>query len=291
MAINASGSLEHPLQRFFTATRPMPTFQWERYQQRDVLVIDHPQCQAVFSRQGGQLLHFQPRDQKPWLWCAAQWPQFGAIRGGVPVCWPWVGRHPSEKVWPAHGWARLLDWKLIDSTESESGVTLHWRLKLWDWQADLYAELGQSMGLRLETQHEDSQPCQFSHALHAYWRISDVADVAVDGLDGAHGYDELSRSACEQKGELRVAGGCQRVFEHAGTLELQDEAWHRRLSIDTGDSASTVVWHPGSRPLLGVGGGEASGFVRVEAASSAADSFSLAPGQQARLSLQAHLVH
>jgi D-hexose-6-phosphate mutarotase len=256
-----------------------------------VLVINHAQCQAVFSRQGAQLLHFEPAGQKPWLWCAAHWPLVGAIRGGVPVSWPWVGRHPGESGWPANGWGRLLDWKLVESHEHALGVTLRWQLRLWDWQADLFAELGQAMDLRLETRHDDSEPCHFGHGLHAYWRISDVADVALQGLDGAHGYDELSRSACEQRGELRVQGSCQRVFEHAGLLELQDDTWQRRLCIDTGDSDSTVVWHPGSRPLLGVGGEEAMGFLRVEAASGVDDCLSLAPGQHASLSLQATLVH
>ncbi|EPJ80759.1 D-hexose-6-phosphate mutarotase [Pseudomonas sp. CFII64] len=283
--------LEHPLQRFFKSRRSRPTFEWERYQLRDVLIIDHPQCEAVFSRQGGQLLHFQPRGQKPWLWCASHWPQVGAIRGGVPVCWPWYGRHPSEGVWPAHGWARLLDWKLIDSRESDAGVSLHWRLQLWDWQADLHAELGQGMELRLTTRHQDSEPCQFSQALHAYWRISDVQEVALEGLDGAQGYDQLSRQACQQEGDLRVAGGCQRVFDHTGPLQLQDQAWQRRLGIDTGDSANTVIWHPGNRPLMGVAGSEAGGFVCVEAASGGSESLSLAPGERAELSLQAYLVH
>lgn len=63
---------EHPLHRFFSSQRPRPTFEWERYQQRDVLIIDHPRCQAVFSRQGAQLLHFQPAGERPWLWCAEQ---------------------------------------------------------------------------------------------------------------------------------------------------------------------------------------------------------------------------
>ncbi len=52
------------------------------------------------------------------------------------------------------------------------------------------------MELRLSTCHEDREPCHFSHALLAYWLISDIADVALDGLDGAQGYDELSRQAC-----------------------------------------------------------------------------------------------
>ncbi|RAU46942.1 MULTISPECIES: D-hexose-6-phosphate mutarotase [unclassified Pseudomonas] len=281
---------QHPFQRFFTSARPQPTFQWERHQQRDVLIITHPQCQAVFSRQGAQLLHFQPAGQKPWLWCASRWPHVGAIRGGVPVCWPWVGRHPEEGGWPANGWGRLLNWKLIDSREHDEGVSLHWRLCLWDWQADLYAQLGAVMGLRLETQHQDSEPCQFGHALHAYWRVSDVADVALEGLDGAQGYDGINRAVCAQSGGLRLSGGCQRRFDHAGALELQDDNWQRRLSIDTHDSVNTAVWHPGSRPLLGVTGHEAAEFVRVEAASGVGDCLHLAPGQRARLSLQASLV-
>ena len=136
---------EHPLHRFFKSRREQPVFQWERFQQRDVLVIDHPHCQAVFSRQGAQLLHFKPTGQKPWLWCAAKWPQVGAIRGGVPIFWPWYGRHPSENAWPSHGWARLIDWKLLDSSSDEEGVTLHWRLQLCDWQVDLHARLGEEM--------------------------------------------------------------------------------------------------------------------------------------------------
>jgi D-hexose-6-phosphate mutarotase len=280
---------EHPLQRFFKSLRTRPTFEWERYQQRDVLIIDHPQCQAVFSRQGAQLLHFQPRGQKPWLWCAAQWPQVGAIRGGVPVCWPWYGRHPSEGMWPAHGWARLVDWKLLESREDEQGVSLHWRLQLCEWQVDLKARLGENMELQLTTEHQDTQPCQLSHALLAYWRISSVAEIALSGLEGAEGYDQLNRQACLQKGALQVIGGCQRVFQHAGSLQLQDRAWQRQLSIDTGDNQDTVVWHPGSRPLMGVSGIESQGFVCIEAASGSSDSLSLAPGEQAHLTLQAQL--
>ncbi|WHS61661.1 D-hexose-6-phosphate mutarotase [Pseudomonas sp. G2-4] len=280
---------EHPLQRFFRSLRERSVFEWERYRQRDVLVIDHPLCQAVFSRQGAQLLHFQPRGQKPWLWCAAKWPHVGAIRGGVPVCWPWYGRHPSENAWPSHGWARLIDWKLLDSRSDAEGVHLHWQLQLCDWQVDLYADLGERMELRLSTEHQDSLPCQLSQALHAYWRIGDIGEVALSGLEGAQGYDQLSRAVCQQEGELRVEGGCQRVFQHEGELQLKDHAWQRELCIDTGDSADTVVWHPGARPLLGVSWDEVSEFVCVEAASGGTDSLCLAPGERAHLSLQARV--
>ncbi|MGU2505279.1 D-hexose-6-phosphate mutarotase, partial [Pseudomonas aeruginosa] len=47
--------LEHPLQRFFHSMRAKRPFDWVRFQRRDLLLIDHPLCQAVFSRQGAQL--------------------------------------------------------------------------------------------------------------------------------------------------------------------------------------------------------------------------------------------
>lgn len=73
-------------------------------------------------------------------------------------------------------------------------------------------------------------------------------------------------------------------------MQLHDPAWQRQLSIDTGDSEDTIVWHPGSRPLMGVSSSETLGFVCVEAASGSSDSLSLAPGEQAHLRLQAQLL-
>jgi len=77
------------------------------------------------------------------------------------------------------------------------------------------------------------------------------------------------------------------VFQHEGELQLKDHAWQRELCIDTGDHADTVVWHPGTRPLLGVSWNEVSRFVCVEAAVGGTYSLRLAPGEQAHLSLQA----
>ncbi|MDZ5605160.1 D-hexose-6-phosphate mutarotase [Pseudomonas sp. RP23018S] len=279
---------EHPLHCLFSPDRPRPTFEWTRHQQRDVLVIDHPRCQAVFSRQGGQLLHFQPTGELPWLWCAAQWPHVGAIRGGVPVCWPWYGRHPSEDLWPTHGWARLLDWELLSSEQDEAGVSLTWQLRLCDWQVELRARLSSTMELVLTTEHQDSETCQLSHALLAYWRISHVSKIALSGLENVEGYDHMNRSACRQTGALKVHGGCQRVYPGMAEVQVQDADWQRALCIDTSDGDDTVVWHPGSRPLVGVTGREARGFVCVEAASGCNEGLSLAPGEQAQLRLQAH---
>jgi len=278
----------HPLAALFPLANGQ-TQQWLTHQGRELLLLEHSRFQAAFSRQGGQLLHFQPRGERPWLWCASHWPQGGAIRGGVPVCWPWFGRHPSESGWPSHGWARLSDWQLLGCEADEQGMHLRWQLQLCDWTVTLDAELGAGLKLRLSTRHQDSEPCQLSHALHAYWRVSDVARVALLGLDGAAGRDLLTRSDCRQQGELRIEEGCHRIFRHRGVLQLQDLAWQRRLLIDTRGGANSVVWHPGSRPLTDVGWNEALGFLCVEAASCGADSLTLQPGEEALLELKAWL--
>ncbi|MCY1289915.1 Aldose 1-epimerase [compost metagenome] len=286
--VKAGEGADHPFADLLRPADGRP-FRWSEQQGRELLLVEHPRCSAVFSRQGGQLLHFQPRGERPLLWCAARWPKLGAIRGGVPVCWPWFGRHPMEGGWPHHGWARLSDWRLTHKEADESGVRLNWRLELHDWQVELAAELGERMSLQLVTRHRDSEPCVLSHGLHAYWRVSDVARVGLLGLDGAEGRDLLSREACRQEGELRINDGCHKVFRRGGRVRIQDPGWQRRICIDGGGNPSTLVWHPGSRPLSEVTWAEGLGFLSVQGAACGDDSLELAAGEEARLSLEVWL--
>ncbi len=132
--------LEHPLQRFFHSMRAKRPFDWVRFQRRDLLLIDHPLCQAVFSRQGAQLLHFQPQGERPLLWCASEWPALSSapVRGGIPVCWPWFGSHPNGSEWPQQGWARQREWRLLDAYADESKVVVSWQL---DWRTGTCASM------------------------------------------------------------------------------------------------------------------------------------------------------
>lgn len=75
-----------------------------------VLVIDHEIGQATISLQGAQLLSWKPKHQQEILWLSEIEPFTlgNAIRGGIPLCYPWFGN--AKK--PIHGTARLRLWEL-----------------------------------------------------------------------------------------------------------------------------------------------------------------------------------
>ncbi|MEI9960962.1 MAG: hypothetical protein WDM76_07450 [Limisphaerales bacterium] len=49
-----------------------------------------------------------------------------AIRGGVPICFPWFGPREQDV---AHGFARITEWKLAKTIATPDGtVVLHFQL-------------------------------------------------------------------------------------------------------------------------------------------------------------------
>ncbi len=82
----------------------------------EFLVIEHEKLSAAFTLHGGHLVHFQPTNQPAIIWLSktALFTESKAIRGGVPICWPWFGAaDPSlGKNLPSHGFARTSKWSL-----------------------------------------------------------------------------------------------------------------------------------------------------------------------------------
>lgn len=73
----------------------------------DLIVVDHPQVKASFALQGAHLLSWKPVGEEEVLWLSNNTPfKTGvALRGGVPICWPWshlrlnrVYRHTALRV-------------------------------------------------------------------------------------------------------------------------------------------------------------------------------------------------
>lgn len=152
---------------------------------------------------GAQVTGWTPPGREPVIWMsqASRFSADAAIRGGVPICFPWFSAHPTDQRAPAHGFARLTDWTLVEATESDEGTRLTLRLtdaevshgSAWPhrFEATYRVSVGPALVLSLEVTNRDSEAVTFQEALHTYFAVRDVREVAITGLEQASYLDRL----------------------------------------------------------------------------------------------------
>ena len=61
--------------------------------------VDNARAEAHIYLQGATVTHFQPRGPCPALFLSnrATWAAGRAIRGGVPLIFPWFGAHAEQR--------------------------------------------------------------------------------------------------------------------------------------------------------------------------------------------------
>ncbi|MEQ5802829.1 D-hexose-6-phosphate mutarotase [Halomonas sp. H10-9-1] len=258
---------------------------------REVWLANEGWGELAVSLQGAQVLHFQPaeRDGDGWLWVTPT-PQAlpGAIRGGIPLCWPWFAddRYADEspdRSGPFHGPARKADWRLDAVDDHEEGVELH-----LSPEGRLHTQLAprlvvqanaRRLHLELITEHVGETPVKISGALHSYLAVGDAFACRVEGLAGARYLDKLAGFAeHDQQGELGVRGGLDRIYHSNAELVLDDGS--RRLRIARQGSDSAVIWHPGEALPDDTPAEAARRFLCVESANTRLDPVWLVPGAQ-----------
>lgn len=191
-----------------------------------------------------------------------------AIRGGIPVCWPWFANGPSGEQSPSHGLVRTLPWRLTD----HQADALAWSLSAADLPSpsrDLYpADFDSMVQVRispddLEISHTlvntGSSALTYEIALHTYLHVGDVRDVVVLGLDGVDYYDKVLRTSARQEETLRISGEVDRIYGSPGPIQVHDPTLNRVLNIEAKGAGNVVLWNPGS-----VGAEEMSDFADEE---------------------------
>ena len=76
---------------------------------------------------GAHVTSWQPAGAQEVLFVSehTRWENGRAIRGGIPVCFPWFGNKPDDARAPAHGFVRTEAWQLESVA---SGLDEYWRL-------------------------------------------------------------------------------------------------------------------------------------------------------------------
>lgn len=242
---------------------------------------------------GAHVTGFQKKGEAPLLFLSkcSRFENRQAIRGGIPVIFPWFGPREGE---PMHGCARLVDWKLHEvTTMTEGGVNL--RFSLTDkslcatcapFHANLAITVTDQLVLELIiTNASAHQPFTFENCLHTYFNVGDVSGVSITGLQGSSYLDKTDNFA--QKKETADAIGIHaevdRIYlDTTAPVEIIDPTLRRRIRIEKSGSASSVVWNPWvakAQQMPDFGNEEYKQMVCVESGNVGVNRITLPPSQ------------
>ena len=262
-----------------------------------VIELTNAAATATVSLYGGQVLTFQPSGHDPVLWqsdlCSYEIGK--AIRGGIPVCWPWFGGHPVGKNKPAHGFARTSFWKVLSSNSIDS-VTTQIRLGmgsnkttnvLWPYQfeLELVVSVERQLMVELVVRNIGTQAFTYTGALHSYFNVKDVTNVIIHGLDGSSYLDLLDPSELKrQKGSITIHSETDRIYlDTATSCVIEDPGLNRTIAISKKGSKSTVIWNPWidkAKRMKDFGDGEYLHMVCVETTNANSDSVTVPVNQE-----------
>jgi len=227
----------------------------------------------------------------------SRWEEGHAIRGGIPICFPWFRAKLDDPHAPAHGFVRTKMWQLESILENENGVAVtmftqsdgHTQ-KWWPGEFRLVHRVtfGSELRLELACMNTGTTPFRFEEALHTYNRIADIQDARLEGLDGVSYLDNTeSNKEKTQRGDAIIAAPTDNAYSNTeNEVDLLDANKRRRIRLRKQHSLSTVVWNPwreGAARLEDLGDGEWRQFLCVEAGNIMDAAIHLAPGQEHRM--------
>lgn len=231
------------------------------------LQLSSPESAATVYLQGAHVTEWVPRAAEPVLYLSpkAVFAPGKAIRGGVPVLFPWFGprwdgatfdeAHGTRS--PAHGFARTSIWTVESVRREQSGEMLaefslapnevsralgfdHFRLKL-------KCRVGRELHVALHVTNLGTAALEYEEGLHAYFAVADVHPARLEGLAGSTYIDKRDESRRKVLRDERFAFTRDVDHTHLNTdsaLRLHDPAGHRIVDIVKTGSLSTVIWNP-----------------------------------------------
>ena len=203
--------------------------------------------------QGAHIFDFKVKEKSPLLFLSdtSHFRVGKAIRGGVPICWPWFGGHATDSSLPNHGFARTSLWTHVRTEEidkNQTKIILELKsseetLKLWPYLFELQLEILMSdrLELSLITKNTGTEPFVITQALHTYLLIKDISSACIAGLNQTQYYDKLTDTYNNpQKGKVCFTHEVDRVYEDV-VKPLRVE----NIEVQTIGSNTVVVWNPG----------------------------------------------
>jgi glucose-6-phosphate 1-epimerase len=259
-------------------------------------IISTTAVDAEIYLHGAHVTHWKPRGVEPVLFLSSKsFHEPGkAIRGGVPVIFPWFGPRGGGQAGPMHGFARTMEWAVETAALGKDGsVEIALLLEPDEvtrgfgfdaFQLRFRVTVGRKLEMALETRNDAAEPLIFQEALHTYFAIGDIYRAWVSGLEGAVYIDKTDGFQRKQQASepIRITRETDRVYVNTtSTCVIGDPASGRRIVVEKSGSEATVVWNPWAdkiKSFADMGPEDWKHMICVETANAGDHSIHLAPG-------------
>ena len=261
-----------------------------------VLRVVTPAARAEIYLHGATVTQWTPAGRDPVLWVssASRFTRDSAIRGGVPICFPWFGARAGHPESPSHGFARLSEWSLVAAEDDGDEVTVRLRLtdddatgaSAWPhrFEANYTVVVGSRLSLALQVTNTSDEAVIFEEAMHSYLEVRDIRATEVTGLEGTAFNDclALPGPVPGEPDPVRFASETDRLYlDTRANTTVRDVETGRSVLISKGGSDTTVLWNPwvdNARAKDDLGDDEWQRMVCVEVCNIRDAAVHLAPG-------------
>ena len=256
------------------------------------VIVQTAWSRAEIYLHGAHVTGFQKNDEPPLLFmsAASEFAPGKAIRGGVPIIFPWFG---GREGFPAHGFARTTAWELKETSQFPDGsVRLRFILPgAENFQVEYLVTVAESLTLELAVGNTGDRDATFETCLHTYFQISGIDAISITGLTGSHYQDKVAGTMeTETAAAIRISSEVDRVyFDTTATTEIEDPGLGSKIRIAKSGSNSTVVWNPWidkSKRMPNFGDDEYPQMVCVESGNVAQNQTTLPPGGHAVMKVE-----
>ena len=258
--------------------------------------VTTPRASGEVYLHGAHVTSWKPADEDEevlFVSSKTKWQNGLAIRGGVPVCFPWFAERAEDPKSPAHGLVRTKSWELEAVTHADSNVTVALSIsadtdtrKQWlgDFHVLFCVTFGEQLRLELIVTNRGDISFRYEEALHSYYRVGNAEAARLHGLGGTVYIDKTDgRREKHQRGDLVLSGETDRIYRNtSASVEIEDAALRRRVLIAKENSRDTVVWNPWAgkaKAMSDLGAEEWRQFVCVETCNVEDHGVTLAPAQ------------
>jgi len=258
--------------------------------------LTSPAASAEIYLHGAQLTSWRPQGSEEVIFLSehSRWEEGRAIRGGIPVCFPWFRAKADDPKAPAHGFARTRSWQLESLAQEEDSVVVTLATgsdddsrKWWphEFRVVYRISVGAQLKLELIVSNTGSLPFHFEEALHTYNHVGNAESLRIAGLDGVPFLDNRDGNREKQQhGDFAFTAASDNAYiDTQNAVEIIDPELKRRIRLQKRGSLTTVVWNPwsdGAAALADLGDDEWREMACVEASNILGNAVTLAPDAQ-----------